>query len=207
VPRWRLDPILVTGADLGRSDATHFNFVHIYGDSSQQFAGDAAQVDERLENPPKVDELDIKRTGIRIYPLQTVNCSGEDVQNGAARRWMELVADFAMGQHLTLNGSINLIGIQSPIAPGDNCSFDGAVFHIEEVCHQWSVSGGQRKFVTSLSVTHGVRDNPLETISDHSQEQFQDKYLYQGVVTGDLSGNDPGITSVAIPLKTGEEGT
>lgn len=157
LPRWIVHPILMRDLDIGRADTAHFNFIHVYGQSSAQ-AGAQTMTKQIVRNPPIRDEQDIKRNGIRPY-MQTVNCSIDDTFKGP-RKWMEIVADFLIGQQYTLNGSCTIQGIQAPIAPGDNVEVDGVVFHLESVSHTCSVSpSGAKSFVTSLALTHGVRSD------------------------------------------------
>jgi hypothetical protein len=165
LPRWVVHPILVESFDVGRSDATHFNFIHIYGQASAEMSG-LGITEQIIRNPPIRDEQDIKRNGIHPY-METVSCSIDDTVNGP-KVWMSIVSDFLMGQQLTLNGSIAMRGIQSPICPGDNIEFDGTVYHIESVAHLCSIGPtGNKSFTTALALTHGIRSD----IDDGAQKR------------------------------------
>lgn len=68
-----------------------------------------------------------------------------------------LISDFFFNQHLKLNGTITSSGIQEPIAVGDNLEFDGNIFHIESVAHQYSVNAdGSKSFITQLQLSNGM---------------------------------------------------
>jgi hypothetical protein len=68
-----------------------------------------------------------------------------------------MLADFVIGQHLTLTGTFVLQGIQSPISPGDNFQYNETVYHIEQVAHSCSIgSDGHKEFHTILHVNHGL---------------------------------------------------
>lgn len=70
---------------------------------------------------------------------------------------MHILSDILMGQHLTLTGTMTVVGIQSPICPGDNLEFDDTVLHIESVTHQYtSDDGGRTSFSTVLQLSHGL---------------------------------------------------
>lgn len=167
LPRWIVPPILVKDVDIGRSDALRINFIHVYGVSD---VVDARNITQQMVIPgsePRLDEIDIARSGLRPY-MTTVNCwvdetRGDGNKDGGAKtgsgpaKWMALIQDYLMGGHMTLTGSLVMHGIQSPICPGDNLEWGGAVYHIESVSHNCSISsGGEKSFTTSVSLTNGV---------------------------------------------------
>lgn len=158
LPRWKLHPLIIQRIDLGRSDYQRFNFVHVYGNSGRGRADEmTAQV---VRYPPRRDDLDIARNGFRPY-MKVLACSDQDIRDGGPRVWMDIVADIVMGQHMTLTGTVELVGIQAPICPGDNVEFDGLVMHIEAVSHSCSIDqGGRKTFNTTLSLTYGVVAEP-----------------------------------------------
>jgi hypothetical protein len=175
MPRWRIDPIMVKGLDVGRSNATRFNIVHVYGDpsvyASKKMAIPARQI---MLNPPIVDTVDLARSGAKAY-MQMVNCALPDVTNvglhsgsGGARVFMEAIADWTFGSHLTLNGTIQTAGIQTPIAEGDNIEFEGVAYHIESVSDSCGIGmGGAKTFSTTLQITNGM---PIDQETDYKSE-------------------------------------
>jgi hypothetical protein len=152
LPRWKIDDTIVVGGNLGPSDAARFNYVHLMG------ASPGVQTDSTLTYilaPPIWDEQDIRRSGLRPYSM-VVNCTPEEAAEGPTE-WTSHAADFLMGQHLTWNGSITLVGIQAPICVGDNCEYRGVVYHIENVTHDSGITpSGQRQFFTTLQLSHGM---------------------------------------------------
>lgn len=193
LPQWAVHPVLVKSADIGRSDALRFNFIHIYGVGSMADPG--ATVSHQIVNTPPVrDDQDVKRSGIRPH-MQTVNCAIRDIRDAEPKKWIMILADILMGQHLTMTGTLNLVGIQAPICPGDNIVFDGIVFHIEGVTHTCTIDpGGHKDFTTSLSMTHGVRNG----------EAQDDLHLYAGVEKTDQLQYQPGITYEGTDAAEGE---
>lgn len=184
IPRWGIDPVLVRSVDIGRSDALRFNFIHVYGDALDPLRGITEQL---VANPPMRDDLDVARSGLRSF-MQTIACLNEDIRNGSPKKWMALLADILMGQHLTMTGIMQTVGIQSPICPGDNIEWDGIVFHIESVTHNCAIDAtGKKTFMTSMSLSHGVRADPKTKDSD--------LHLYAGVLPTDQTGFDPGSSS------------
>jgi hypothetical protein len=175
LPRWVVSPILIQRADLGRHDATRFNFIHIYPETG---LGNQQLHEYIVRDPPISDNLDIMRSGFRPYRL-TVNCSPKDAETRKAGQFMWLMSDFLMGQHLTLTGTIELVGIQSPICIGDNLEFDKTVFHIEGITHTYSFQpqSGIKTFRTTLSVTHGQKVQQMDG---------SDLGLYTGTAPTDL---------------------
>jgi len=157
--RWKMPTSMVTDVDLGRSDVTRFNFCHVYGQDS--YAGDNVALYKQIViNPPIRDDLDIQRSGLRPY-MGMVACKLEDIAGKVPSSWIRLVADFNMGGHLQLNGTISSFGIQEPIAEGDNLEWDGCVFQIESCSHSCRVdtSSGRRSFRTTLALSHGMSAN------------------------------------------------
>lgn len=186
LPTWGIDPVLVNHVDIGRSDALRFNFIHVYGNSSQP-GFDQTQI---IYNPPIRDDLDISRSGLRPY-MQTAPVWVGDVINHDARKWMAVHSDFLMGQHMTLTGTLNSLGIQAPICIGDNVNWDGDVYHIESLSHSCSINeSGQKIFNTVLALSHGMRAVPVP-----DQAGNPDTGIYPVILPGDETTYNPGITS------------
>lgn len=174
LPRWKIAPIHIQSAEFGRSDSTRFNFMHIYPESGLRNENKAATI---IRDPPLSDDLDILRSGLRPY-MSTVHCSPKDVRNQKAGDWMYILSDILMGSHLHLSGQMTCVGIQSPIAIGDNVEFDEHLFHIESVTHSFVMQrNGLKSFRTTLQLTHGMRA---------SQVSGSDYALFSGTGEGDL---------------------
>lgn len=187
LPRWRLHGALVAGdVDLGRSDATRFNFVHLLGQNSVETP--EGQVDnsyQLAENPPVRDDIDLQRSGLRPY-LAQVACRVKSQIGQTPRLWNDLIADRVIGSQYTLNGSLSAIGIQAPIAEGDNLEFDRIVYHIESIAHRCRVSqDGKRSFITTMTLSNGMEAGA----PDHSDFPY-----YPGFSPDSLRAYDPGIS-------------
>lgn len=161
LPRWKIDPVMIKDFDIGRSNGTRFNMVKILGDANlfgkTGYANPAIQ--ETL-NPPVWDTIDIARSGLKPY-MQIINCTLLDLKrDDGIRMWTEAVADWTIGSQYTLNGQIDCVGIQTPIAEGDNLEFEDIVYHIEAITDTCSITpDGHKSFITSLSVTYGMPAN------------------------------------------------
>jgi hypothetical protein len=154
LPRWQLDPSLVTSLDIGRSDDSHVNLVHIYGEAATTAKNYSIQ-EQMLLNAPIFDEVDMARSGVRGL-MQTVSCHFTD-QLRAPKSWMNAIADWSFGSQFTLNGSVQCYGIQSPIAEGDNLELEDLVYHIESVMHFGEITpDGYKHFRTTLSLSNGM---------------------------------------------------
>jgi hypothetical protein len=155
LPRWVVPTSLLRTATIGRTDDNRFNLVFVYG------SGPGVMFDNNMQfvlAGPITDKLDIARNGIRPY-MPSLNTFTRTA-NAFTDDFRDIMADIVMGLHLTLNGSLTLSGIRSPIAPGDNVEFEGVVYHIEAVTHSYiyEPSTGQRDFSTSLTVSRGIKD-------------------------------------------------
>jgi len=158
LPRWRIDPVMVRGLDVGRDDSTHFNMVKLQGDFALFSQTDLVNASKNeIRNPPVYDDIDIGRSGLKAF-FQVVNGAPEDaVRPDGFRVWTEAVADRVMGSQFTLNGVVECIGIQSPIAEGDNIELEGIVYHIEGITDNCGLdSRGNKYFTTSLALSNGM---------------------------------------------------
>lgn len=191
LPRWVIPSQMIQDIDIGRSDATRTNFIHIYGASSLTQNNVPVQY-QLINNPPIRDDLDIQRSGLRPY-IATVECWVDDQIGKAPSQWMSLVTDRMIGSQYTLNGTIYSFGIQSPICEGDNLEFDGVVYHIESVAHQFSISpdGSKKSWTTQVTLTNGLRSDVNVKFSSDVASPFP---IYAGFLPADLTANDPGLT-------------
>lgn len=194
LPRWKMHPSLVQSVNIGRSDSTRTNFVHVYGQND--YATNNITVTEQLvNNPPIHDDLDIQRSGLRTY-MTTVAVDAFDQAGKAPRVWMEFVADMMIGSQYTLNGSIVSRGISRPICEGDNLEFDGTCYHIEGITHSCSIDyDGNRSFITSIDLSNGMRiptDN--KKLTDTANADSDTLPQYPGFDQNDNTTYDPGIT-------------
>ncbi len=184
LPRWIIPNVMIQSLDIGRSDQTRVNMVHVYASNSYQQNAISVQ-EQMVNNPPIMDHLDVMRSGLRPYQA-TVECWVDDSVGKAPRQWMNLIADWTMGSQYTLNGTVECYGIQSPICEGDNVEIDGVVFHIESISHTANIDGmGNKSWRTVMQLTNGMRADAT-TQSGHP--------IYPGFVDSDNTGFDPGLT-------------
>jgi hypothetical protein len=156
LPRWVLPGVMVYDIDIGRSDASRCNFVHVYGQNAD-VSSNIEITEQIVNNPPIRDDFDIQRSGLHTF-MATVACREINQVGTTPSVWMEIIADHRIGSQYTLNGSIRCIGIEAPICEGDNLEFDGVVYHIESVSHSCSISSdGIGSWTTSLTLTNGMR--------------------------------------------------
>ncbi len=159
VPRWKIDESLIMDIDFGRSDALRFNWVRLHG--QDLFAGNANLSANTVQDtfiPPKLDDKDIERSGLRWYnKVINANVNNVDTVNGHGNEWQALVADFLMGGHLRFQGQIICKGIVEPICIGDNLEVEDIVFHIESITHSGSINPmGIKDFNTTIKLSNGV---------------------------------------------------
>lgn len=197
VPRWVIHPTMVKeGTDIGRSDATRFNFVHVYGDASYQ-ENNIPEAVQIANNPPIRDDVDIQRSGLRAFSTR-VACGIREQIGKVPTLWMALCADKVIGSQYTLNGTIISVGIQSPICEGDNLEWDSIVYHIESVNHTGSIDpvSGRKVFTTQLAVANGLSKTGTSDINTSNS-------IYAGINEDDLRGHDPQITIITENPKFG----
>jgi hypothetical protein len=197
LPRWHIPATLVRSVSIGRSNATRVNFVHVYGQSAYLSDHNVPIQAQMIRNPPVRDDLDIMRSGLRPY-MMTVECWVNDQVGKVGGAWIALIADWTMGSHLTLNGHIEMFGIQSPIAEGDNVQFDGVVYHVMNVSHAASINTqtGTKQWSTNLQVCNGMRAVEVGTATVQP--------LYPGLSKLDNTAFDPGLTAEHRPTTGGD---
>lgn len=193
LPRWRMSSKMLNTIDVGRSDATRINFVHVYGQNG--YNAGIPIVRQLVMNPPIRDDLDIQRSGLRPY-MTTVACDAVNQVGKTPSVWMQLVADRMIGSQLTLNGTAISTGIQEPICEGDNFEFQNVVYHIEALQHDCRITpDGNRSFITQIMLSNGL-DGLVD--SDHLVEASNavnpDVSIYPGIKSDELTQNDPGIS-------------
>jgi hypothetical protein len=132
--------------------------------------------------------------------MGTVAVDPQNTQDHSARKWMALQADFHMNGHLALNGTINSFLVQAPIAIGDNCEWDGVVYHIESVMHSAQISNGFRSAYTTLQLSHGLRSNDAGSVTGNQED------IFAGLLQGDNTDLDPGISYDAQNPNPGDNG-
>ena len=194
LPRWVISPAMVTQYEVGRSDATRFNYIHVYGTSPIQQVAFALTA-QTVRCPPIRDDLDIRRHGLRQFTGE-VNCSLSDIGKEGPKKWMALAGDFWMGHYLTYSGTINCYGIPAPIAEGDNVELGGIIYHVETIVHQCNIDGrGNKSFVTSLNVVWGMRADAQVAMTDY--EQVRRGY---GPYMSALDSNEEHTVNEPVPL-------
>jgi hypothetical protein len=187
VPRWVISPKLFSGEKLGPSDSMHFNYVKVQGIDLPGDLGMPLNIVADALSPAMADLADIKRSGLRPAVIQT-NCdiSGAlDLKGQLGRAFTQFMTDILMDQHLKWSGTLNVKGIQEPIAVGDNCEWDEVIYHIEGVTHSGHIDqAGRKTFNTTLSLSNGVSvatedfgDNvmPYEAVSKDSHTDYETK--------------------------------
>jgi hypothetical protein len=156
LPRWVISPTMVYSFDIGRSNATRVNLIHVYGDAAT-YAANKSITNQMVRNPPIFDAVDIQRSGIRPMMSTVAVALSDQVRTDGARIWMEAISDWKFGSQYTLNGTIQCTGIQSPVAEGDNIEFEGIAYHVESVTHDCSIGeDGLKTFHTTLELSNGM---------------------------------------------------
>lgn len=207
LPRWQIPGTMIRHVSIGRSDATRTNFVHVYGQSAYLGEQNVPVQAQMVENKPIRDDLDIMRSGLRPY-MTTVECWISDQHNKVPGLWMSLIADWAMGSQYTITGTVESVGIQSPICEGDNLVMDGCVFHIMSVHHAASINPatGVKTWSTSLQLTNGLRDQQNATVAGSTESDVTVglQPIYPGFEKDDNTGFDPGLTLEQKPTTGGD---
>jgi hypothetical protein len=178
LPRWKISTALITEIDIGREEAARVNFVQYFGKSTVgQEGADIAQ--EIARKNYAYDINDVQRSGLRPY-IVTTQFDEPTTTNKEYRSpaWAQIVGDALIGGHLKLNGHITCIGIQDPIAVGDNLELDGNVYHIEEISHSCNVAvqSGNRIFRTTIALSSGISKSSNQNGTHYAEMTYTSAY-------------------------------
>lgn len=210
LPRWKLSPELVLGMSLSKSEATRTNFVQVYTRNLAHLAAEN-HAEQIASGNIIFDDTDIQRHGLKPYiitvPFDFIQGTDQvpEIGNNYSKEWTALVADWVLEAHLKESGTFQCVGIEDPIAVGDNLEFDGVVYHIENINHSFQVNkNGVKMFRTTISVSYGIdtRSNNTEQIypeMEHTdrftkgKEDFRNNKLLPGFSdTQDILGRTNG---------------
>jgi hypothetical protein len=185
LPRWRVDLGLILNFTFTTNEALRFNFVQTFAETG--VFTDAEQI---ATGNFKEDVEDIQRHGLKPYISRFrfgyLPDKGEQ-DPFIATKWNDTIADMVFNAHLKENGTMTCVGIEEPIATGDNLEFDGNVYHIESVTHNWSINAfGLRSFTTTLGLSHGISLNEQKRFPEMTS--FTRKAKEQEDVQGILPG-------------------
>lgn len=213
LPRWKIAPERqIASYNLGTTNAVRCNFLQVYGQMYNRGNNPQAAMEAQIVGGNyAIDTLDAYRNGGRNFILT----SNHDVQlsNGTAlssiKDWKDLLADWYINLHLKANGSITLSGISEPISVGDNLEYEGIVYHIESIVHQYSIEDGPKPiktFTTTLALSHGVTvsGDYINTLSQDRQS-FGASY-WPGVSDEELYVNEKPIIGVEGGKKDKKDG-
>jgi hypothetical protein len=208
LPRWIIDPAQVTDFHTGRDDAARINFVQVFGRSQSLMGGSNADIDQQIAmGNYAIDREDIKRNGLRpLITNSNFDYAGSDTNSrlSQAPLWAQLLGDWVIGGHMKMSGSITMIGQSRPIAVGDNCEFDGIIYHIEGVQHTCKIGGkGERIYRTILQLSSGVSIEENSGLTEFAEMIHTDADLQRifKLKNKDTEINDPGVSdSQDLPL-------
>lgn len=208
MPRWRVSSKMIFEANIGRDEAARLNFVQVFGKMAGYANPSLSITQQMAEGNYKEDGEDIQRSGLRPYVI-TSNFDQPSTEKDAtatfsmAMKWKDLLADALIGGHLKLNGTITCVGIEEPIAPGDNLELGDTVYHIESVIHKAAVdANGRKMFRTTLELSHGVskhgsREKKVYSQMVNSKMDLEEKYdhhhegMLPGAVSEEVGYKDP----------------
>jgi len=95
-------------------------------------------------------------------------------------------------------------GLTLPISVGDNCEFNGIIYHIEGIQHTAKIGGkGERIFRTVLQLSSGVAVESEAGVTEFAEMTHTDadKHRISRLRKGEAEINDPGVSdSQDLPL-------
>lgn len=195
LPRWKINPALVTDLDIGRDEAARVNFVQYFGRST--LGAEGADIAQQIAQINYVYDIgDVQRSGLRPYIVTTQFDDPTSVKKEyRSPMWAQILGDTMIGGHLKMNGTMTCAGIVDPIPVGDNLEFDGTVYHIEQVSHMGTIGGkdGKRIFRTTLNLSSGVSSSSTSSGTRYSEMSYS---AAQALRENDFKNNQilPGVS-------------
>jgi hypothetical protein len=157
LPRWKIDPNVIYSISVGKDEVARINFVHVVTKSRHVSVQNAVSLQNSVPSA-RMDEQDVQRNGLRPL-IASSDFDWSDFESYAVP-WNKLVFDWVSNGHLKENGTVHTVGIQEPIAVGDNCQIENTVYHIESINHAMSITqNGQKRFETTLQLSYGVDES------------------------------------------------
>jgi len=202
LPRWIPAKDEVLSYKVGRDEAARINFVQVFGRSQALMGGSNADIDQQIAmGNYSIDREDIKRSGLRPFiTTSNFDYAGANVNDrlSQAPLWADLVGDWIIGGHLKMSGECQLLGVENPLAVGDNFQFDGIVYHIEGVQHTAALASDKRVFRTTLQLSSGVAAEANSQTSEFAEMINTDADLYReaSLEPGETEHYEPGVTDL-----------
>jgi hypothetical protein len=170
IPRWVIDDSMARSFSTSISEQKRVNFVQVWGRSraaevsgAKGFNPEEFKFNSFKAGNYVADEVDISRHGLRANISETIfDKYFGDNAGSLAPQMSRMRADWLLNGHLKQAGSITMNGVQEPICEGDNIEFKGMLFHIENISHSGSISGGQKEFTTVATVSNGILANSVD---------------------------------------------
>lgn len=193
LPRWVIGKGLRLGNyNIGTSDVLRINFVQFYGTLfNSGISAAQSMASQSSDQSFKEDRLDILRNGGRnaiVTSNVLIDTQAGSVVPEKVSEYASLVTDWYVNGQLKLTGSITLPGIVEPICVGDNLEFDGKVFHMEDITHEYSVDGIYKSFNTSISLVNGINsDGTYAYASGQSIDDQNEQYGRTNETSGEKS--------------------
>lgn len=200
LPRWVIGKGLRLGNyNIGTSDVLRINFVQFYGTLfNSAISAAQSMAAQSSDQSFKEDRLDILRNGGRnaiVTSNVLIDSQASSLVNEKVAEYASLVTDWFVNGQLKLTGSITLPGVAEPICIGDNLEFDGKVFQMEDLTHEYSVDGIYKSFNTQISLVNGV--NSDGTYAYTGSQSIDDQNEQYGR-TSENSGNSADFKEAAI---------
>jgi len=205
MPRWVLDPSMITGFDMGVDDDARVNFVQMFGQSP--YIPNPNGVSAQIAQGNYVYDIgDVERHGLHPYIVSSNSDYPVDNDKGyLAPTWKDLIADAVFDGHLKESGTISSAGIVEPVSVGDNLQLGSVVYQMESITHVCSISPkGVPMFRTAFALSNGMdeRSNastpvyPEMVHTDYDElakEDFQFEQFYPGATdVQDVAGREDG---------------
>ena len=184
LPRWKISPEMVLSSNLGCDEAARINFVQVFG--RKTLLNDDQAINSNISQQIASGNYDYDIDDIVMNGLRPLIVTSDfdfvlskegNVKDHRAIKWTKLLADWVFGGHLKQTGTINCVGIQDPIAEGDNLEFNGNVYHIENITDTFTQAAeGNRSFRTTIAVSNGISKESDENFTIYPNMEFSESY-------------------------------
>jgi hypothetical protein len=164
LPRWKIEPFMVTSINIGTSNDGRVNFVKVDDYEgmkrvAESHSGGSISMAKVFQAQGFVDgnffydEDDIKKHG---FKAQVMNSFMTGYTTGSVLL-SAMQADFRFNGHLKFTGRLTTYGIAEPICVGDNLEYQNVLYHIEGVDHMCRINpDGSKTYRTIFTLSQGL---------------------------------------------------
>jgi len=192
LPRVSLHEKAIFHEDFGRSESQRYNYIQLWGTGTLFDGSGDFQPEQTQKGNFAMDRQSVRRYGVKslvrttdydldLQALRRATQAAQKASDGSITfitDWAKIYADWYLPGHLYETGTVQCIGIDEPLAIGENLEIvrgDATkakeIYHVQSYSHAFVVDGGPgvKQFRTTMSLVRGMTEHekPIYMEVDH----------------------------------------